>query len=110
MVKKAFGELLGTLTLVTIGCSTVAVAVLFGLSLCQVALLWGLAVFIGINVSVPISHAHLNPAVSLAMWLRKECSWQESSFFILAQLIGAFLAGLLTYLFFSSSMIFPHLS
>lgn len=104
-MRNFFGELLGTLILVFIGCSTVAVAVLFGLELWQVALLWGMAVFLGIVSSVRLSNAHLNPAVSFSFYLRKEIPFKQLLQNIAAQFIGAFLAGFCTYCVFLGPLI-----
>jgi glycerol uptake facilitator-like aquaporin len=37
----------------------------------------------------PTSGAHLNPAVSLAFWLRRELLWPVASIYLVAQLCGA---------------------
>jgi len=103
-MKGFAGELIGTLVLVFIGCSTVAIAVLYGLTLWQVALLWGLAVFLGISSSVKLCNAHLNPAVSLAMLVQQKINSREFLIFISAQFIGAFIAGLFVFLCFNNSI------
>jgi len=104
MVKTFTGEFIGTSVLVFLGCSTVAIAVLFGLTLWQVSILWGLAVFLGIVSSVKLCSAHLNPAVSLAMLIQKRISIKEYCNFVLGQFCGAIIAGFFVYLCFSSSI------
>ena len=74
MIKKSFGELLGTFILVFIGCSSVAISTL-GLaltSLLEVALVWGGGVTLAIYSVRKICPAHLNPAVSLAEFMEKK--------------------------------------
>jgi len=100
------GELIGTFLLVLIGCSSVAVTVLFAahVGLFQVALVWGFGVTIAIYATRHLSCAHLNPAVSIAMALGRRMSWDRLPVYLLAQFIGAFLAAALLYLIFAGSI------
>lgn len=100
------GELLGTFLLVFIGCSSVAVSVLFSAhaGLFQIALIWGIGVTIAIYATRHLSCAHLNPAVSVAMALGRRMTWQRLPVYVAAQFIGAFLAAALLYLLFSGSI------
>lgn len=59
---------------------------------------WGLAVIFGVYVAGGITGAHINPAVTLAMAVRKRLPWKKVAPYVLAQLAGAFLASLLIYL------------
>lgn len=104
--KELLGESLGTFILVFFGCGSVAVAVLFNAfsSLLEVALIWGLGVAIAIYTTRNICPAHLNPAVSLAMCISKKLVWNKLAFYILAQVLGAFLAGLLLFFIFENSI------
>ena len=43
----------------------------------------------------PISGAHYNPAVTLAVWIRGRISWKQSLAYVGVQLLAAFLAALL---------------
>ena len=52
----------------------------------QLATVLGLGVLIA--VLMPISGAHINPAVSLAILLRREISGGEAAVYVIAQLIG----------------------
>ena len=106
MFKELLGELLGTFILVFIGCSSVAIAVLFGnLSLIEVALIWGIGVALAIYIVRGFSHAHLNPAVSLAMMLHGKMQVRKLPFYFFAQLLGGVLAGLFVFLVFQSEII-----
>lgn len=100
------GELLGTFLLVFIGCSSVAVSVLFAAhaGLFQIALIWGIGVTIAIYATRHLSCAHLNPAVSIAMAVGRRMIWKRLPVYLLAQFVGAFFAAALLYLLFGDSI------
>lgn len=100
------GEMLGTFILVFFGISAVGVSVLFAAhsGLFQVAMIWGIGVFLAIYCTRHLSCAHLNPAVSLAMVLAKRMEIRKLPVYWLAQVIGAFLAAGLLYLLFANSI------
>ncbi len=83
-------EALGTFVLVLIGCGTVTMAVLFDsyTSLFQVAAMWGMGVTLAIEISKTRSHAHLNPAVSLAMVVLNKYPIKQLLPLMLSQLMG----------------------
>ncbi|MCO4749285.1 MAG: aquaporin family protein [Flavobacteriales bacterium] len=93
-------EALGTFVLVLIGCGTVTMAVLFDsyTSLFQVAAMWGMGVTLAIEISKTRSHAHLNPAVSLAMVVLNKYPIKQLLPLMLSQLLGAVLAGICLFL------------
>ncbi len=104
--KEFIGECLGTFMLVLFGCGSVAVSVLFDVyqGLLQIALVWGLGVTLAIYLTRHISCAHLNPAVSLAMVISKRMKIQKLPVYLIAQFLGAFIAGLTLYMLFSPSI------
>jgi glycerol uptake facilitator-like aquaporin len=53
----------------------------------------------------PISGAHFNPAVTLALALRKVLPWTEAPGYVLAQIFGAMLGVWLAHLMFDLSLI-----
>src|SRR5215213_11291151 len=99
------GEVLGTFLLVLFGTGSVACAVLTGAlqGLWQVAVVWGFGVTIAIYCSAALSGAHLNPAVSLAFALLRPRGFPFERLlpYILAQLAGAVLAGLVVWAAFA---------
>lgn len=103
---EMIGEALGTFLLVLFGCGSVAVSVLFGAhqGLMQIALAWGIGVTLAIYLTRHLSCAHLNPAVSLAMVLGGRMSVRKLPVYLLAQLAGAVVAGLILYALFASSI------
>jgi len=105
-LHEFIGELVGTFLLVFIGCSSVAVSVLFSshAGLFQVAAIWGLGVTIAIYATRHLSCAHLNPAVSVAMAIGRRMSPGRLPVYLAAQFLGSFLAAALLYLLFSDSI------
>lgn len=103
MIREFIGELYGTFIMVLIGCGSVSGAVFLGWfdTLWQVALVWGAGVAIAIYASRIWCPAHINPAVSLAMFMRKEINRRQLLWYSLAQFIGAFLAAQVLYLLVS---------
>lgn len=102
MRSRLSAEFLGTFTLVLLGCGSIGSSILLGwpTSLPVVALIWGLAVTIGILLSMKRSGAHLNPAVSFAAMLAKDMTIKTMLLYWLAQLVGAFAAASAIYGFF----------
>jgi len=100
------GETLGTFLLVLFGCGSVATAVAFGaqIGLFQVAIVWGFGLTLAITLTAPLSGAHLNPAITLAMAMNKRIGWSRVPGYILFQFIGAILAAGLIYLVFGGGI------
>lgn len=92
-LKKYIAECIGTAILVLFGCGTAIIsgdvlttAMAFGLSIVAVAYAFG-----------DVSGAHVNPAVSFAMWMRGKLSAKDLGFYVLFQVIGAFVGSLLLW-------------
>lgn len=102
MLKECIGEFIGTFIIVLFGCGSIALAIFFeGVgSLFEVALIWGFGVAIAIFSTRNICPAHLNPAVSLAMYLSKKLSLKRLPFYIFSQTFGAFAAAAFLYFIF----------
>lgn len=56
--------------------------------------------FVLIELFAPISGAHFNPAVSLAMAMRRKAGWSEAGVYAAAQLVGAVLGVFAAHLMF----------
>ena len=104
--KEMIGETLGTFLLVLFGCGSVAVSVLFGAysGIMQIALVWGIGVTLAIYLTRHLSCAHLNPAVSIAMVVGGRMAARKLPVYLIAQFVGAILAGLAVYLLFNPSI------
>ncbi|MBI4339118.1 MAG: aquaporin family protein [Chloroflexi bacterium] len=104
LLQQCIAEAAGTYLLVLFGTGAVASSVLTGalVGLWQVAVVWGLGVTFAIYAAAPISGAHLNPAISLAMALFRpgEFPLQRLLSYWAAQVAGAVLAGISVLLVF----------
>ena len=71
LLRICLAEAVGTFLMVLIGTGVVATAVLTkaGLSLWEVAAVWGAGVSLAIYATAAVSGAHLNPSVTLAFAL-----------------------------------------
>ena len=101
-MKKYLSELLGTFGLVFCGTGAIVINDITGGTVTHagIAITFGLIVTAMIFAYGDISGAHLNPAVTIAFWVAKKFPLKEVTPYIVAQLIGAFLAsGLLFVLF-----------
>ena len=110
MLTAYITEVVSTMLLILLGNGVVAGVVLNKTKAhngCWIVITfaWGLAVFIGVLVAGPISGAHMNPAVTLALALAGKFSWAWVLPFIISQIIGAMLGQLLVWI-----MYYPHYS
>ncbi len=87
-MKKYIAECFGTAVLVLVGCGA---AVVSGdaLGLLGVALAFGFAVMTMVYTIGNISGCHINPAISLAMWMRGKLSTNDLAGYVAAQAVGA---------------------
>ena len=106
LVGAAIAELVGTFILV-FGGTAVAVAAILSRPTAggaygslAIALAFGLALAIVVASIGHVSGAHVNPAVTLGMAAVKKFPWNYVPIYIAAQLVGAVLAALATWLTF----------
>jgi MIP family channel proteins len=100
-IRELLGEFLGTFTLIVFGTAVVAQVSLSGQangSYLSINIGWGLAVVMGIYVAGGVSGAHLNPAVTLTLALRRGFAWGKVLPYTAAQLAGAFTGALVTFI------------
>lgn len=92
-MKKAIAELIGTFILVFFGTATAVLGNgMDGIGTTGIALAFGLTIVAAAYSIGTVSGAHLNPAVSLGMWVNKRITTQEFIFYIVGQVIGAIIA------------------
>jgi len=100
LVQKALAEVIGTFTLVFIGCGAAVIAgehigftgISFAFGLGLIAMAYGIG---------PISGCHINPAVSLGMLVAGRMNVAEFITYVIGQVIGAVLAAAALYLIVS---------
>ena len=102
MSKRFISEIIGTFALVFCGTGAMVINDFTGGTVTHVgvAITFGLIIMGMIYAFGDISGAHMNPAVTIGFAYAKKFPWKEVPAYVLAQLIGAFLAsGILLYLF-----------
>lgn len=99
--RKYIAELIGTFCLVFAGTGAIVVNDLHGsVSHVGIAITFGLIVLAMIYAIGEVSGAHINPAVTLAFWAAGKFETKQVAPYVLAQLLGAFLAsGVLRIMF-----------
>lgn len=101
LTKKLGAEFFGTFWLVFGGCGSAVLAAAFpelGIGFAGVALAFGLTVVTMAYAVGHISGAHFNPAVSFGLWAGKRFPAKELVPYIIAQVLGAILAGAVLYI------------
>jgi len=98
-IKKYICECIGTAVLVLFGCGA---AVITG-NIVAIALAFGLSIVAMAYVIGNISGCHVNPAVSLAMLINGKLNWKDFIFYVIAQIIGAFIGAALLYFILSQA-------
>src|ERR671921_112056 len=114
---ELLAEFLGTFVLIAFGDGVVAMAVaalnqsgrgaeIFAASGDWLLIAWGwaLAVAFGVYVAGGVSGAHINPAVTLALAVKRAFPWSKVAPYMAAQLLGAFVGGALVYLVYHDAI------
>ncbi|WP_115462107.1 aquaporin Z [Winogradskyella aurantiaca] len=105
-MKKLFAEFFGTFWLVFGGCGSALYAAGvpdLGIGFAGVALAFGLTVLTMAYAVGHISGGHFNPAVSFGLWAGGKFEAKDLVGYIIAQLVGAFVAGGVLYVIASGS-------
>lgn len=100
-MKKFTAEFIGTFWLVFGGCGSALLAAAFpgvGIGLAGVSLAFGLTVLTIAYSLGHISGAHLNPAVSLGLWIGGRFSAKELLPYIISQILGGIAAAGVLYI------------
>lgn len=92
--QQLVAEFVGTLALIFIGAGSVVMADLGG-GLVGVALAHGLVLFVVVSVTGHVSGGHINPAVTIGVWVAGKIGTTKAVAYVVAQLAGAAVGGLL---------------
>lgn len=111
LIKEMIGEVFGTLILVLLGDGVVAnvglaprlAATAYNWNTITIG--WAFAVIVAVFVSGGVSGAHLNPAVTLALAVKRGFPWAKVIPFWIAQMVGAFLGALVVYLVYRDGLV-----
>jgi glycerol uptake facilitator protein len=110
-LKEFIGEVFGTFVLILLGDGVVAHVglaprlaapaynwntIVFG---------WCLAVIVAVYISGGVSGAHINPAVTLALAVKRDFPWKKVLPYIIAQMIGAFLGAAAVFLIYRDGLV-----
>ncbi len=108
---KYLAEAVATFALVFIGAGAVVANAIFpnSVGLVGIALAHGLVLMSMIFATAHLSGAHVNPAVTLAMVATRRMSGREGLSYIVSQLAGAAVAGLLLQAIFVNAPLAIHL-
>jgi len=87
-MKRYISELIGTMVLVLFGCGSAAIAGSI-LGTLGIALAFGLSIVAMAYVIGDISGCHINPAVSIGMWIDGRMEAKDLIMYIIFQCIGA---------------------
>jgi aquaporin Z len=103
-MKKYLAEMIGTMVLVLMGCGG---AVMLGgcgsvPQIIGVALCFGLAVMAMCYAIGGVSGCHINPAITLGVWLSGRMSGKDAGYYMLFQVIGAFIGSFILFLLTST--------
>ncbi len=100
------GEFLGIFVMVFFGVGVIHAAVISGaqVGLWQVAVVWSVAVTLGIYTAAALSGAHINPAITLVVAVYDGFPWRRVIPYWAAQIAGAAFAALILYLMYGNAI------
>ena len=104
VLRAPVAEFVGTLLFVLVGAGSAVANVNGAGGNLGIALANGLGLALAVTVMMPVSGGHLNPAVSVALWIGKQIDGTTLWRYIVAQLLGAITAALLIKGLFPTSM------
>ncbi len=103
LIRACLAELIGTFALVFVGGGVVCVAALADqprLDVTAIALAEGLTLAVALTATHRASGGGLNPALTLMLWVFRRIDGRKLVGFVVAQLLGALLAGLFLRILF----------
>jgi glycerol uptake facilitator protein len=110
MIGPILGEIFGTFILILLGDGVVANVGLAprlaspAYNWNTITFGWAFAVIVAVYVSAGVSGAHLNPAVTIALAVKRGFPWGKVLPYIVAQMVGAFLGAAGVYLVYMEGL------
>ena len=103
-MKKYLAEMIGTMVLVFIGCGSAIFNNGCGTpaQVLMVAVAFGVAVVAMAYTIGGISGCHINPAITLGVWMSGRMSGKDAGMYMLFQVIGGFIGSLLLFVIIST--------
>lgn len=109
-MKKYLAEMIGTMVLVLMGCGSAVFAGSYaaagtvgsGIGTLGVALAFGLSVVTMAYTIGGISGCHINPAITLGVYLSKRMSGKDAAMYMLFQVIGAIIGSAILFVLVST--------
>jgi glycerol uptake facilitator len=111
LTSELIGEVFGTFILILLGDGVVANVGLAprvastGYNWNTIVIGWAVAVVVAVYVSAGVSGAHINPAVTLALAVKRGFPWAKVGPYIIAQVVGAFLGALGVYIVYHDGLV-----
>jgi glycerol uptake facilitator protein len=111
MLGQLIGEVFGTFILILLGDGVVANVGLAprlnpgAYNWNTITFGWAFAVIVAVYVSAGVSGAHLNPAVTLALAVKRGFPWGKVAPYMLAQIVGAFLGAAGVYFVYRDGLV-----
>jgi MIP family channel proteins len=106
LARRAMAEMLGTAFLVFFGCSAIVMNSFpdnrFGML--GIALIHAFILSLAISMTMGVSGGHVNPAVTIGLWVIKRIPSAEAFIYVASQLVGALIAALLVRTFMAPNV------
>ena len=105
-IAKYTAELIGTMILVLMGCGSAVIAGLTGITLgtLGIAFAFGISVIAMVYTFGRISGCHINPAITISMFVAGKISARDTGLYIVFQSIGATIGAGILYLIASGNI------
>ena len=110
-MKELMAEFFGTFVLILLGDGVVANVGLAprlasnGYNWDTIIFGWGFAVMVAVYVAGGVSGAHINPAVTLALAVKRGFPWGKVLPYMIAQVLGAFVGALAVFLVYRDGLV-----
>ena len=104
-LRAPAAEFIGTMLFVLVGAGSIVANVSGPAGALGIALAHGVGLAVLVTIMMPISGGHLNPAVSVALWVGDQIDAKTLGKYVAAQLLGAIAGALLIKGLFPASLV-----